>query len=80
MEVSGGVFANSVGGRKRLWDLYKKRMATANFDPQAPMFVASGLVEGGLAHPMDLGRLMFYGSDIVCNKVRSGRCGQCKRQ
>jgi hypothetical protein len=71
MAVDASVFQDVVGGREGLWAMYKDVMKSADLDPEAPLFVASGLVQAGFGHPLDLGRLMFYAAEMQCHKVRA---------
>jgi hypothetical protein len=70
MEVGFGAVQNNVGGRAGLWELYKPEIDAADMNPDAPLLVASGLIQAGFSDPMDFGRFMFYTGDMLCHKVR----------
>ena len=80
MEKDAADWAIIMGGRARLWQLYKDAMSRAGLEPSTPLFVASGLLKASSEDAWSRDEMKRLTNDIVSSKVRElppphPRCG-----
>lgn len=76
MEKDAADWAIIMGGRARLWQLYKDAMTRAGLDPDTPLFVASGLLKAASEDTWAKEEMQRLTDDIVASKVRAALWAQ----
>lgn len=71
MEKDAADWAIIMGGRDRLWQLYKKSMSRAGLDPSTPLYVASGLLKAAQEDAWSREEMRSLTTDIVESQVCS---------
>jgi hypothetical protein len=75
MEKDAVDWAIIMGGRDRLWQLYKESMSRAGLDPSTPLYVASGLLKAAKEDAWSRDEMRSLTTDIVQSKVCSNNWG-----
>ena len=75
MEKDAADWAIIMGGRARLWQLYKDSMRRAGLDPDTPLYVASGLLKASSEDEWSRDEMRRLTDDIVASQVRAAHIG-----
>lgn len=70
MEKDAADWAIIMGGRQRLWQLYKEAMTRAGLDPGTPLYIASGLLKAAAEDKWSRDEMRSLTGDIVASKAR----------
>jgi hypothetical protein len=69
MEKDASDWAIIMGGRQRLWQLYKEAMQNGKLDHETPLYVASGLLKASADDTWSRDEMQRLTTDIVDSKV-----------
>lgn len=70
MEKDALDWAIILGGRAKLWHMYKHTMMRAHFDAHTPLYVASGLIKASATDPEPRKYMTKLSRDLVLSGVR----------
>ena len=70
MEKDAADWAIIMGGRDRLWQLYKESMSRAGLGASTPLYVASGLLKAASEDTWSRDEMRSLTADIVSSKAR----------